>query len=305
MLALRRQPWRSGGRRSAPARRLPAAARRARSAVIRIQAAAQRAARPCALPQRRWYTWKRRVRKVKERSAGKAQRRERERDRYPDREPDPAVVEKVVRLTTQARELLEDDASPEADARLKLAVDVATRELGPRHQITLAAMSALGDAYMQRRDLDNLGDAPQSPPLRSLDLGNHDKTKPPDSEEVIKATRALATALAARGDPKAAVAALEGSLEGLLGALGDGAGEGAAVGLLLGQLGALHADAASPAHDDLRAVACLEAAERALGASFGDGHPQAGLFCSSCPPLPSSARPAPPHPARHSIPAAC
>eukprot|EP00741_Cyanophora_paradoxa_P019311 tig00000215_g18640.t1 len=89
------------------------------------------------------------------------------------------------------------------------------------------------------------------------------------------------TALAARGDPKAAVAALEGSLESLLGALGDGAGESAAVGLLLGQLGALHADAASPAHDDRRAVACLEAAERALCASVGDGHPQSlpFVFC--------------------------
>eukprot|EP00741_Cyanophora_paradoxa_P019316 tig00000215_g18645.t1 len=374
------------------------AARLASAAHPPIQAAAQRPARPCTLPQRRWYTGKRLVQKIKGRSADKAQRRERERERGPD----PAVMEKVVRLTTQARELLEDDASPEAEARLKLAVDVATREFGPRHQITLATMSALGDAYMQRRDLDKAqpifeaclaacvasgkdapddetraatmfleaadasdldasdraelamslaliagtlrrhGFAAKAVPLleRALfiaseggedierdttipelcqalaeahsDLGNHDKTVPllqraladlraqktPDSEEVVEATRALATALAARGDPKAAVAALEtalaargdpkaavaaleGSLESLLGALGDGAGESAAVGLLLGQLGALHADAASPAHDDRRAVACLEAAERALCASVGDGHPQSlpFVFC--------------------------
>eukprot|EP00741_Cyanophora_paradoxa_P019322 tig00000215_g18651.t1 len=343
------------------------AARPAPAAHPPIQAAAQRAARPCALPQRRWYTGKRRVQKVKERSAGEAQRRERE------REPDPAVpvMEKVVRLTTQARELLEDDASPEAEARLKLAVDVATREFGPRHQITLATMSALGDAYMQRRGLDKaqpifeaclaacvasgkdapddetvpwclheLGDiylergrraegermlqrattmfleAADASDLEASDraelamslaliagtlrrhgfrpmmypcsrcafhrfvpelcqalaeahsdLGNHDKTVPllqraladlraqkaPDSEEVIETIRALAVPLG----PVRGGAALEGSMEGLLGALGDGAGESAAVGLLLGQLGALHADAASPAHDDRRAVACL------------------------------------------------
>eukprot|EP00741_Cyanophora_paradoxa_P019320 tig00000215_g18649.t1 len=258
----------------------------------------------------------RRVQKVKERSAGEApaQRRERE------REPDPAVLEKVVRLTKQARELLEDDASPKAVARLKLAVEVATREFGPRHQITLAAMSALGDAYMQRRDLDKaqpifeaclaacvasgkdapddetvpwclheLGDiylergrraegermlqraatmfleaadasaldasdrtelamslaliagtlrrhgfAAKAVPLleRALFIASEggddierDTTVPElcqalarlRSEEVVEATRALATALAARGDPKAAVAALEGLLEGAWG----------------------------------------------------------------------------------------
>eukprot|EP00741_Cyanophora_paradoxa_P019318 tig00000215_g18647.t1 len=183
----------------------------------------------------------------------------------------PSDVRLAEALLVCAQMLRHCGARAKAVPLVERALEVYTVSRGPVSPEAARALSSLGT------DLAELGETERALPILERALGTHAGALAAGGEQ--RDYSVTVTVLAAlhmkRGDAEAAAGLLERSLEDIRKALGPAAETSEPLGVLVGQLGVLRAsvDPASPLHDPASALACLEAADRALSAARGAEHP--------------------------------